>query len=146
MIATEQMSPDLAKRIAEVFGEDNDPIEAVEARALKHLAELSPIVWEGDAQTFHFSFVGGAAETVLGYPAQRWIDEAPFWAETVVHPEDRTDAISYCALATGKCADHDFQYRGIAADGRVMHLHDIVKVIVGSRGIPVRLRGIMFEL
>lgn len=145
IFATDQMSPALAQQIKDVFGEDSDPIEVVEARALKLLVELNPIVWEGDAQTFHFSFVGGAAEAILGYPAGRWIEETTFWADTVVHPEDRMGAISYCALATGQCADHDFQYRAIAANGSVVQLHDIVKVILGSRGIPVRLRGIMFQ-
>ena len=146
MIATDRLPPPLASRVKDVFGLDNDPLSAVERRAFELLPELRPIVWEGDAQTFHFAFVGGAAEEVLGYPATRWTAEPAFWADTVVYPDDRNDAIAFCALATGKGQDHDFHYRARCADGRIIRLHDIVKVIKGPKGIPQRLRGIMFEV
>lgn len=146
MIATEQLTEILAEKISRVFGADDDPIVLVEHRAKQLLADLRPIVWEGDAQTFQFGFVGGAAEEVLGYPACRWTDEPTFWTDVVVHPDDRNDAIAFCAVATGKCMDHDFQYRARGRDGRTVRLHDIVKVIKGRRGVAERLRGIMVEL
>lgn len=118
----------------------------VEHRAKQLLHDLRPIVWEGDTQTFQFSFVGGTAEEVLGYPASRWTKEPAFWADIVVHPDDRNDAIAFCALATGKGIDHDFQYRARSSDGRTVRLHDIVKVLKGPLGVAQRLRGIMVEL
>jgi PAS domain-containing protein len=102
-------------------------------------------VWEGDPQTFIFTYVSAAAEQVLGYPAARW-KEPGFWAQTVVHPADASDAVAYCALATGQGRDHDFQYRARAADGRAVLLHDVVHVIKGPRGVASRLRGIMVPL
>lgn len=146
MITTEPMTDIFAEKVVRIFGADDDPMVLVEHRARQLLSELRPIVWEGDAQTFQFSFIGGAAEEVLGHPASRWTTEPTFWADVVVHPEDRNDAIAYCALATGKGADHDFQYRARCADGRTVLLHDIVKVVKGPRGVAERLRGIMVEL
>ncbi|HET9854218.1 MAG TPA: PAS domain S-box protein, partial [Methylomirabilota bacterium] len=49
---------------------------------------LDAIVWEADAHTLTFSFVSRRAETVLGYPVERWLREPDFWAHRI-HPEDR---------------------------------------------------------
>lgn len=92
------------------------------------------------------SYVSPSAEWLLGYAAQRWVREPAFWTETVVHPEDRDDAVAYCALATGKKADHEFEYRAIRADGRVVWLLDVVRVVLGKRGVPERLRGLKFDV
>lgn len=131
--------------VAEAFGDPHDPILLVTARAEGKLGR-GAIVWEGDAQTFEFSFVNGAATQVLGYPASRWTTEPTFWADIVVHPDDRDDAIAYCALATGKGRDHRFEYRARAADGRIVWLRDYVQVVFGPRGVPQRLRGIMIDV
>lgn len=85
------------------------------------------IVWEGDPATFRFTFVSGAAEGVLGYPASRWIEEPSFWIDHM-HPEDRAWAIDYCAKHTAAGVDHEFEYRMIAADGRIVWLRDSVYV------------------
>lgn len=143
---TEILPPPLAPVVREVFGAGSEPMVEVERRAQTLLGDRRAIVWEGDASTFQFSFVGRAAEQVLGYPRRRWTDEPTFWGDTVVHPEDRDEAIAYCALATGKCQDHDFVYRAVTADGRIVWLHDIVTVIRGAKGIPERLRGIMLDV
>jgi PAS domain-containing protein len=131
----------LQRKLREIFGRPADPLEAVEERAASMLP-IPVIVWEGDPQTFQFSYVSACAEEVLGYPVRKWF-EPGFWAETIVFPADRADAVAFCALATGKGRDHDFQYRATRADGRVILLHDMVHVIKGDRNLPTRLRGVM---
>lgn len=119
----------------------------LDRRAHELLPGKPLIVWEGDAATFRFSYVsGGDAEELLGHPADRWTEEPGFWAQTVVHPEDRDEAIAFCALATGKCEDHDFVYRARTADGRTVWLHDVVTVVRGARGVAERLRGVMLDV
>jgi PAS domain S-box-containing protein len=132
------------RAIGECFGTGGDSIEAVERRARGVLA--GAIVWEGDAQTFQFSFVSPSAEALLGFPARRWIDEPTFWADVIITPEDRNDAIAYCALATAKRADHVFEYRARRADGGIVWLRDYVRVVVGPRGVARTLRGIMIDV
>ena len=39
-----------------------------------------------------------------------------------------------------------FEYRARAADGRIVWLHDLVRVVLGPRGIPAELRGVMFDV
>lgn len=138
--------PQLAEKLVHVFGGPTDPMEDVDRRAQETLSEYNVVVWEGDAATFEFSFVSPNAAQLLGHAAQRWTTEPTFWADVVVHPEDRNDAIAFCALATGQGRDHDFIYRAVAADGTLVWLHDIVRVIRGPRGIAERLRGVMIEL
>lgn len=138
--------PQLKDRIRRAFGVAHDPMEAVTRRAEELLPGRDFIVWEGDAETFQFSYVSDSAADILGYPLNRWTNEPTFWADTVVHPEDRNEAIAFCALATGKCRDHDFVYRAVAEDGRTVVLHDVVKVILGPKGIARKLRGIMLDV
>jgi PAS domain-containing protein len=139
-------SPDLKQLMDEVFGDEHDPIEVVDLRAQEHLRETPHIVWEGSAETFQFSYVSASAESILGHPCQDWIEHPTFWADRVVHPQDVKHAISYCAMATGQGADHDFEYRAVTQSGEEVLLHDIVRVVKSPRGIPVRLRGIMLLL
>jgi PAS domain S-box-containing protein len=102
------------------------------------------VVWEADPLTFQFSYVSPHAERILDYPAQQWIDDPDFW-RTHTHPDDVEWTSTYCRDASSKGLDHEFQYRMIAADGRIVWLHDIVTVMRSDDGIG-RLRGIMFDI
>lgn len=132
--------------VEECFGRAEDPIELVVERTQRRFTDPRAIVWEGDAQTFQFSFVSRTAEQLLGYPTKRWTQEPSFWADVVIAPDDRDDAIAYCALATTKRADHVFEYRARRVDGSVLWLRDYVRVAVGPRGIASVLRGIMVDV
>lgn len=104
---------------------------------------MPAIVWSADARTFRFTYVSAAAESILGFPARRWIDEPDFWASHL-HPED-SDVPSRCHRATLEPRDHELLYRMIAADGRVVWLRDVVKVRVED-GVPTELYGVMIDV
>jgi PAS domain S-box-containing protein len=105
---------------------------------------IDGIVWEADAQTFAFSFVSPQAERMLGYPLARWTSEPTFWKDHI-HPDDREWATNFCINATRAKRPHDFEYRMVAADGRIVWLHDVVTVVV-EHDQPVRLRGLMLDI
>jgi PAS domain S-box-containing protein len=105
---------------------------------------LDGIVWEADAQSFVFTFVSPQAERMLGYPLARWTTESTFWKDHI-HPEDRDWATNFCIDATQAKRAHDFEYRMVAADGRIVWLHDVVTVVV-ENDRPVRLRGVMLDI
>jgi PAS domain S-box-containing protein len=105
---------------------------------------IEGIVWEADAQTFQFLFVSQQAQSVLGYPVERWLNEPTFWKDHL-HPDDRAWAVEFCVAATAEKRDHDFEYRMLAADGRSLWLRDLVTVVAeGDRA--TRLRGVMINI
>ena len=105
---------------------------------------IDGIVWEADPETFTFTFVSKQAEKILGYPLERWFEGPDFWPDHM-HPEDRDRAIAYCVTFTNRREDHEFEYRMIAADGRVVWFSDIVTVQV-TDDQSVLLRGVMVDI
>ena len=119
------------------------PVVSAPADYAQLLASVDVIVWTGDPVTFQFDFVSEQAERITGYPVEAWL-EPDFWAEHV-HPSDREWAIEFCTKATQACEPHAFEYRMLAADGRVVWLRDVVSVDVED-GRPVRSRGVMVDV
>jgi PAS domain S-box-containing protein len=118
--------------------------EAAQHRFRDLVNSIEGIVWEADAGRFTFAFVSQQAERVLGYPVERWLREPTFWKDHL-HPDDREGAVDFCVTATAENRDHAFEYRMIAADGRIVWLRDLATVVVeGDRA--TRLRGVMFDI
>lgn len=136
----------LPTALMSVFDAGRDSIESVQARARSSFPAAKFIVWEGDPATFAFSYVGADAESLLGYPAADWIASPGFWVDHVVHPDDRREALACRALATGRGRDQLFEYRALGSDGDIVWMLDYVNVVRGGRGVPSRLRGIMFDI
>lgn len=105
---------------------------------------IDGIVWEADARTFEFTFVSKQAESILGYPVKSWLEDPGFW-KNHIHPDDREWIVEFCMDATCKKTPHQFEYRMIAADDRVVWLRDIVTVVV-ENDEALLLRGIMVDV
>ena len=116
-----------------------------ERRYRELIQGVDAIIWEAEAETWRFTFVSERAEDVLGYPAAQWLSEPTFWTDHI-HPDDRAAAVELCVHATGQGRDHVFEYRAIAADGRVVWIRDIVYVIRDDEGKPRQLRGLMIDV
>jgi PAS domain S-box-containing protein len=104
---------------------------------------LGGIVWEAEPDTFRFTFVSREAERILGYPVQAWL-EPDFWIRHT-HPEDVERCARLCREAARRGEDHRFDYRMIAADGRVVWLRDIVSVREAAGGRR-QLAGISLDV
>ena len=135
---------DRARREALNANQRRTEAVAAQQRFVDLVNSVEGIVWEADAQTFRFSFVSKQAERILGYPTEQWLNEPTFWKDHL-HPEDRDWAVQFCLHATGENRSHDFQYRMIAADRRVVWIRDLVTVVVGN-GRATRLRGVMVDV
>ncbi len=108
------------------------------------LDSVGGIVWEADPQTDRFRFVSKQAERLLGYPVRRWLEEPDFWVRHM-HPDDRDWAPGFCRQAVERAQPYAFEYRMIAADGRVVWLRDVCTVTLEA-GRPVSLRGVMVDV
>ncbi len=106
---------------------------------------LDAIVLDADAETFQVTFVNRRAEAILGYPRDEWYADPEFWKRHL-HPEDRHQAVRLCSEATAEGRDHVLQYRMRAADGRVVWMHDTVRVLTGAPGQRPQLRSVMVDI
>jgi PAS domain S-box-containing protein len=106
---------------------------------------LDAIVWEADATTLRFSFVSQRAQTVLGFPTERWLAEPDFFS-TRIHPEDRAKVVATCRAALARGEDHELEYRALRSNGNVVWLRDIVHVVPPAPGRPGQLRGLTVDL
>ncbi|HSN48612.1 MAG TPA: PAS domain S-box protein, partial [Flavobacterium sp.] len=124
-------------KLAEKTSREND-------EKIRNLLDTTDgIIWEADAQTFNFTFVSKQAERLLGFKVEEWYSDG-FW-KNQIHPEDRDQTIAFCVTRTKLKEPHDFIYRFITKNGKVVWLRDIVKVIVKD-GKPVLLQGVMFDI
>jgi len=111
-------------------------------RPSRLLDAMPAIAWSASVETFRFTYVSPAAEKLLGYPAERWL-EADFWIRHL-HPED-THVAGFCHSETLAARDHELVYRMIAADGSSVWLRDYVNVHTVD-GVPVELFGVMVDI
>jgi PAS domain S-box-containing protein len=106
--------------------------------------DIDGIVWEADPVTFEFSFVGGRALSLLGYPPPQWLGEPGFWANHI-HPDDRERSVAFCVASVARGEDHTFDYRMVAADGRSVWMRDRVSLVKDLDGKVTLLRGVMTD-
>ncbi len=103
---------------------------------------LNAIAWEMRLEENRFTYVSPHAERLLGYPLGEWLQPG-FWQQTL-HPMDAEYAIHYCMSESQAGRDHSFDYRMLAADGRVVWIRDLVTPI--TQGRDLLLRGLMIDI
>ncbi|MBD3630878.1 PAS domain S-box protein [Cyclobacterium sp.] len=108
------------------------------------IQSIDGIVWEADVETLEFNFISKQVETILGFTPEEWRSDPEFWQKHI-HPEDKFQALNYCATQTKAGRDHSFEYRMKAADGRDVWINDLV-TLVKENGKPVALRGLMVDI
>lgn len=116
-----------------------------ERRLREIVQSLDAIVWEADASTFQFSFVSKRAEELMGYPIGQWTSEPAFWADHI-YLDDREKTLAFCRSEAAAGRDYEVEYRMNTADGRVIWLRNIVRLVRDSEGRVVHLRGVMVDI
>ncbi len=119
------------------------PEKDVQLHYQQLMASIDGIFWEADRQTFQFTYISEQAERLLGYPVAQWLTP-DFWVEHI-HPDDRDWAPRFCTLAISEQRNHSFEYRMLAADGRIVWLRDVVSVGMEG-GHATKLRGLMVDV
>ena len=80
------------------------------------LETLPAAVWQADASTFAFTHVGGAAQEILGYPAEHWLAEPLFFLERI-HPDDRAEVLELYRSVAANGGEATAEYRALTATG-----------------------------
>jgi PAS domain S-box-containing protein len=133
-----------ARREAVNANERRAEAMAAQERFRDLVNSVEGIVWEADAETFEFSFVSEKAEHILGYTAEQWLRPRAFWKDHI-HEEDRERAVQCWLEAVALKRRQDFEYRMIAADGRLVWVRNLVSLVI-ENGRATRLRGVMVDV
>lgn len=124
--------------------------EAVQSRSRyeRLVNHIDGIVWEGQVDlatgAFKYMLVSERLRKILGYDPQSWLDDAANWLDAI-YEEDKSWAPEACLAASRERHDHALEYRMVAADGRIVWLRDLVRV-VRSEGDVVTSAGVMFDI
>jgi PAS domain S-box-containing protein len=120
-----------------------------DARKLEELnrelvESVRAILRRAEPGSLRTTFVNKHVEDILGYPVKGWLKDPAFWVSHL-HPEDRERTVALTAKATLEQRNHELEYRMVAADGRIVWLHEIVNVIV-ENGVTIELVGVSGDI
>ena len=91
------------------------------------------------------TYISPYIETLLGFPAERWLTEDDFWV-TRLHPDDRRQTLEAAARTHETGVGFSASYRMIHRDGHVVHLHDETVPVSDERGNPLFLQGFLLDV
>lgn len=132
--------------IAAVLGERARALNDLANREA-HFRELAETVrlipWEADVKNKRFTYVGPQAQAILGYPLSDW-QQPGFW-ERAIFEADHEEAIRFCATSMLTLDHYEFEYRMVAADGRILWMQEIVHVVREGKEAR-RLRGFLIDV
>jgi PAS domain S-box-containing protein len=119
-------------------------VRTIEERYRDLVERLGAIFWEAEARTGRFIFVSRGAEQLLGFSPERWLADPQFWINQV-DPGDRERVTAEWRRVLDVGADHEFEFRAAAADGRVLWLHNRAHVASTIDG-DLRVLGVIFDV
>jgi PAS domain S-box-containing protein len=118
--------------------------EAAEYRFRGLVESIDAVVTEFEVPGRCVLFVSRRAESLLGYPIERWTAEPDFWL-ACVHPDDRARVQAFTRAETAAGRDHVQEYRMLATAGRVVWVRDSAS-LVREPGQPPRLRCLYVDI
>ncbi len=126
------------------FKESQLIIEKNEAKLKSLIDTVDGIVWECYLKNQTTTFISKKVEKILGYTVEDYMGSPTFW-EDHIYPEDRDLALSLSSIVNMRYKDHDYEYRMVSKDGKIVWIRDIVNFIF-EKGTPVTARGIMIDI
>ena len=116
--------------------EAEERLRHAEAR-YRAMVELIPAVtytdFVGDDGVTSMGFVSPQMEAILGFPPQRFLEDAGFWFE-LMHPDDLAHLRSIDAFNNADFEPFDHEYRMHHADGHWVWVHDISTAVLDDEG------------
>ncbi len=111
------------------------------------LVEQIPAIVYVDVADEHMSttYVSPQIESLIGYTQQEYIDDPELWA-TILHPDDRDEAIEAYLRGRQSGEPFVFEYRLIARGGRVVWFRDSAIVLPDAEGRPHQIQGVMLDI
>ncbi len=113
------------------------------------LNNLPGIVYEGvgssNAAEQKMVFVSEYAETLLGYPMEKWVLSDNFWRE-IVHPDDWDAAVRAADEAYQTGCVKPVPFRCYTADGRLLYMESFNAPIIDDDGELIGTCGVVMDV
>jgi diguanylate cyclase (GGDEF)-like protein/PAS domain S-box-containing protein len=90
-------------------------------------------------------YVSPQIEGLLGFPAQRWLDDPELW-ERQLHPDDRERVLAEAHRAHTAEVPFEAEYRVVAADGTVRWLWERDAIVRDDDGRPAASHGVIVDV
>ena len=90
-------------------------------------AGMPAVLWQADASTLSFTYVGGAAEQLLGLPPTQWLASPHYFSERI-HPEDRAEVMALFQAVASAGGEATAEYRALSATGADVWCRETIRV------------------
>jgi diguanylate cyclase (GGDEF)-like protein/PAS domain S-box-containing protein len=127
-----------------VVGGVSEVERSLRSRYAELMSGIDAVVWEQLTRHPSTLYVNRRAEELLGHPPSAW-EQPGFWGRTV-HPDDRQWAAKVYRDAIRRGENAELEYRMNASDGRVVWVHDQMRVEVDADGRVVHVRGVLLDI
>lgn len=116
--------------------EAQEQLRQAESRTRRLIEQVPGVIYtdvRGKDGIVRMGFVSPQIEEITGYAPDRFIEDPDMWWR-IVHPGDvdRVGAIAERRTASAELFDEE--YRMVAADGRVLWVHDVSSPVLGPDG------------
>ncbi len=121
-------------------------LRETEAKYRNLVESLPAIVYTAEfGEKGRWLYVSPQIKTILGFTPDEWVNRPEIWHEQV-HPEDLTAALEdeKRVLKTGEALRCEYRVR--ARNGRVVWIREEAQGILGERGEPGVLQGVMYDI
>ena len=108
------------------------------------LENLNGISWEYNIKKDSFVYVSANAEKILGYGRQEWTN-FDSWVG-MIHEEDRTQTVEFCANETLIGKNHSMEYRMLKKSGEIVWVFDMVTLVKDDEGKALSLFGMIIDI
>ena len=122
-----------------------EAVRTTEERYRDLVQSLGAVVWEARPVPFQFTLVSRYAEEMLGFRPERLVQEPDFWPGRI-HPDDRSAVIAGWRTAIQEGDHFKLEYRVAAAGGRMVWIHDSMRILRDSEGRAQHLLGVMLDI
>lgn len=102
---------------------------------------IDAVVYEVDLNGW-CRFVNRRAVELFGYPQERWLSQ-PHFSHAIALSADRPLVMAHFCDCAGFGTRHQFEYRAVAADGRVVWISETLTAARTAAGEVGLLRGVM---
>ena len=94
---------------------------------------------------FTLRYVSPQLESVLGFSPESWLEDDEAWVRAL-HPEDRDRIVAEAEACVAAEEPFDFEYRMIAADGRVLWIWEKTAIQRDADDRPYAVNGVMLDV